>query len=123
MSIHMFNTWGRKMGLLGCLALGLTQVGCAHPVMVEPSVAISSHIGYPSVYAQVQVPGPMVVMPSPRAIYMPPPPPRVVYAQPMYAPQIYRSAPVWGYGGRHESRDWRYRQGHGHGGDRDGWHH
>lgn len=113
MSIRLFSSWGRQLGLWVVLALGLTQVGCAHPVMMEPSVVISSRIGYPNVYAQVQVPGPMVVMPPPRAIYLPPPPPRVIYAPQVYPQPVYRSG--WGYGGYPGGRDWRHRSEHGHG--------
>ncbi len=117
MSIHLFNTWGRKLALWGGLALGLAQVGCAHPVVMEPQVVVSSRIGYPPVYGQVHVPGPVVVMPQPRPIYMPPPP-RVVYA-----PPVYRPPPGWAYGRRHDERDKHHRHEHGHGrGDgREGW--
>lgn len=112
MSIHLFKTWGRKLGWLGLLALGLAQVGCAHPVVMEPQVVISSRFGYPPVYAQV--PGPVVVMPPP-----------VVYALP-----VYRTAPAWAYGGYRDERDWRHRhghpyghgRGHGRGDEREGWH-
>eukprot|EP01030_Chromulinospumella_sphaerica_P004019 gene4019-3931_t len=60
MSIHLFNTWGRKLALWGGLALGLAQVGCAHPVVMEPQVVVSSRMGYPPVYGRVHVPGPVV---------------------------------------------------------------
>ena len=124
MSIHLFNTWGRKLALWGGLALGLAQVGCAHPVVMEPQVVVSSRMGYPQVYGQVHVPGPVVVMPSPSPIYLPPPP-RVVYAPPMYPAPMYRPAPAWGYGGYREERDGHHRHGHGYGhgrGDeREGW--
>lgn len=123
MSTLLFKTWGRKALLLGSLALGLLQVGCAHPVVMEPSVSFSTQIGHAPVYAQVGVPGPVIYGP-PRVIYTPPPPPRVVYA-----PPVYRPAPVWAYGrdrhwghdrhegGRGDRRDDR-RGGHG---DRDEW--
>ncbi|WP_108375569.1 hypothetical protein [Limnohabitans sp. T6-5] len=122
MSIHLFNTWGRKLALWGGLALGLAQVGCAHPVVMEPQVVVSSRMGYPPVYGRVHEPGPVAVMPQPRPIYMPPPP-RVVYAPPVYAPPVYRPGPGWAYGGNRDERDWRHRHEHGHGrGDgRDGW--
>jgi hypothetical protein len=121
----VLKTAVRKAALLGSLALGLSQVGCAHPVVMEPSVVFSSQIGHAPVYAQVGVPGPVIYGP-PRVIYAPPPPPpRVVYAPPMYRP-----VPGWGHGhghdrrlghdrhegGRGERRD--DRRGHG---DHDGW--
>jgi len=119
----VLKTAVRKAALLGSLALGLSQVGCAHPVVMEPSVVFSSQIGHAPVYAQVGVPGP-VIYGTPRVIYAPPPPPpRVVYA-----PPVYRPVPVWGHGegqrwgherhesGRGERRD--DRRGHG---DHDGW--
>lgn len=79
----------RAMALFGLLGLGFVQVGCAHPVVVEPSVVVSSRIGHFPVYAQVGIPGPV--------IYAPPPPPRVVYV-----PRVV--APVYGWGHGHERR-------------------
>lgn len=95
----------RAMALLGLLGLGFVQVGCAHPVVVEPSVVVSSRIGHFPVYAQVGVPGPVVVMPSPRVIYAPPPPPRVIYA-----PQVY--GPVYDWGRGHDRRHWGHERRH-----------
>lgn len=92
----------RAVSLLGLLGLGFMQVGCAHPVVVEPSVSVSSRIGHFPVYAQVGVPAPMVVMPQAPVFYAPPPP-RVIYAPPVYGP-----AYGWGYG--HDRRSW----GHDH---------
>lgn len=127
MSMLLFKIWGRKAWLLGSLALGLSQVGCAHPVVMEPSVSFSTQIGHASVYAQLGLPG-AVFYGQPQVVYTPPP--RVMYAPPVYMP-----APGWGYGvsyrhgwgrdrheggwGEHgdERRDGR-RGGHG---DRDDW--
>lgn len=90
-------SFSRALALFGLLGLGLAQVGCAHPVVVEPSVAVHSRIGHFPVYAQVGVPGPVIYSPPPRVIYAPPPPPRVVYV-----PQVYGPAYGWGHGhGRH----------------------
>jgi hypothetical protein len=137
MSSQFFKIWSRKFLLLGGLALGLSQVGCAHPLVVQPSVAVSSRIGHFPVYAQVGIPGPVVMVPPPRVIYAPPP--RVIYAPPVY----YRAAPAWGYGpsprsawghdrpGRKDHRDDRHHdRGYDHPGEgrgpagraeRDGW--
>lgn len=98
MFARVFKTGSRWAILLLCLAAALSQVGCAYPVMVQPSVAVSSRVGQFPVYAQVGVPGPRVVMPPPRVMYAPP-----VYAAPMYRPG-------WGFG---------HRGFGGHG----GWHH
>jgi hypothetical protein len=95
----------RALALFSLLGLGFVQVGCAHPVVVEPSVVVSSRIGHFPVYAQVGVPAPVVVMPSPRVIYAPPPPPRVIYA-----PQVY--GPVYGVGRGHDRRHDRLHWGH-----------
>lgn len=100
MSTLMFKTWSRKALLMGSLVLGLTQVGCAHPVSVEPSVVVHSRLGHLPIQAQIGAPGQVIYAPPPRVIYLPPPPPRVVYA-----PQIYRPAPVWQHG--HDRRDER----------------
>lgn len=98
----------RAMALLGLLGLGFVQVGCAHPVVVEPSVSISSRIGHFPVYAQVGVPGPVVVMSPPRVIYAPPPP-RVIYAPQVYGP-VY--GPVYGGGRGHDRRHWGHERRH-----------
>lgn len=121
MFMLLIKTAARKAALFGSLALGLSQVGCAHPVVVEPSVVFSSQIGHAPVYAQVGVPGPVIYGP-PRVIYTPPaPPPRVIYA-----PPVYRVAPGWGHGhhwgqDRHEGgrgERWDDRRGHR---DHEGW--
>jgi hypothetical protein len=114
MSKLMFKTWSHKALLMGSLVLGLTQVGCAHPVFVEPSVVVHSRLGHFPVQTQIGMPGQVIYAPPPRVIYVPPP--RVVYA-----PQIYRPAPVWqhghdrGDGGRWGRRD--ERRSHGGQGD------
>lgn len=91
------------MPLFGLLALGLAQVGCAHPVMLEPSVVIHSRMGHGPVYAQERAPAPVWVMPPPRVIY---------------APQVY--GPVYGWERhtdrrqehRHDRRDWGHDRRH-----------
>jgi hypothetical protein len=106
------SSFSRAMALLGLLGLGFAQVGCAHPVVVEPSVAVHSRIGHFPVYAQVGVPGPVIYAPPPRVIYAPPPPPRVVYV-----PRVV--TPVYGLGHGHERRwghERRHRDHDGHGG-------
>lgn len=120
MAIHGLTRWGHKLGLWAGLLLGLAQVGCAHPVVVEPSVVISSSMVYPPFYHRA--PGPVVV-PAPRPIYLPPPPPRVVYVPPVYAQPIDRFAPGWADGGHHGARDGHRRHGYGRGRehDREGW--
>ncbi|MBP8149386.1 MAG: hypothetical protein KAY21_06675 [Limnohabitans sp.] len=125
MFTHFFKTAARRAWLLGSLALGLTQVGCAHPVVMEPSVVFSSSIGHGQVYGQMGVPGAVIYGPPrdiyapPRVIYAPPPPPRVIFP-----PRVYHPAPVlrhghdrqWGHDRRDDRRDGR--RGHG---DRDDW--
>lgn len=125
MSTLMFKIRSRKALFMCSLVLGLIQVGCAHPVFVEPSVIVHSRIGQFPVHAQVGFPGPVIHAPPPRVIYAPPP--RVIYAPPppprvVFVPRVY--APVHGWEHRHEGppkgRDRRhYRQGeaeHGRGG-------
>ncbi len=96
----------RTMTVLGLLGLSFMQAGCAHPVVVEPSVSVSSRIGHFPVYAQVGVPGPVVVMPQ-APVYYAPPPPRVIYA-----PQVY--GPAYGWRSGHEHRSWRHERRHPH---------
>ncbi len=108
----------RGMALLGLLGLAFAQVGCAHPVVVEPSVTVHSRIGHYPVYAQVGVPGPVIYAPPPRVVYAPPPPPRVVYVPRVYAPRVYAPgayvprvyAPVQGWGHGHDGRQRGYDQ-------------
>jgi hypothetical protein len=96
--------FSRTIALLGLLGLGLAQVGCAHPVVVEPSVSVHSRIGHFPVYSQVGVPGPVMYAPSPRVIYAPPPPPRVVFV-----PRV--AAPVHGWGHGSDGRQWGHERG------------
>ena len=91
------SSFSRAMALLGLLGLGVAQVGCAHPVVVEPSVSVHSRIGHLPVHTQIGLPRPVIFAPPPRVIYAPPPPPRVVYV-----PRVY--APVHGWGHGHEGR-------------------
>lgn len=116
----------RAMALLGLLGLGLAQAGCAHPVAIEPSVSVHSHIGHFPVYAQVGVPGAVLYAPPPRVIYAPAPRPRVVHIPHGHAP-----LDGWGHGhghGRHfkgHDRPHGRHEGGGHwrggGGHRDEW--
>jgi hypothetical protein len=107
-------SFSRAIALLGLLGLGLVQVGCAHPVVVEPSVSVHSRIGHFPVYAQVGVPGQVIYAPVPRVIYAPPPPPRVVYV-----PRVYAPVSGWGHGHdgrqRGHERKQRHHNGDGHG--------
>lgn len=98
MSNPSFRTWRGRLALWGGLVLGLSQVGCAHPVMVEPHVVLSPRMGHPPVYgpvyerghahgyAQVPASRPVYVLPSPppRVVYQPAPPARVVYQRPVW---------------------------------------
>ena len=108
------SPFSRSLALLGLLGLGLMQGGCAHPVVVEPSVSVHSRIGHFPVYAQVGVPGPVIYAPPrvvyapPRVIYAPPPPPRVVYVPQVHVPRVHvprvhvpqghPPAQIWGHG-------------------------
>ena len=135
------SSFSRSLALLGMLGLGLVQVGCAHPVVVEPSVSVHSRIGHFPVYSQVGVPGSVYYAPPPRVIYAPPPPPRVIYAPPppprvVYVPRAHvpwghPPAQIWGHGhdrGQrgHERRHYREDErdrGHDGRGHRDHWRH
>ena len=123
----------RGMGLLGLLGLGFVQAGCAHQVMVEPSVVFHSRLGSAPVTVQVGVPG-VVYMPQPHVVYGAPAP-RVVYTTPVYNVPVYRypqaiayveRRDVWvgrhpsEHRGRHwEDRDHGRGDNHGHGFGRD----
>jgi hypothetical protein len=98
-------SFSRAIALLGLLGLALTQVGCAHPLAVEPSVSVHSRIGHFPVYTQIGVPGPVIYGPPPRVIYAPPPP-RV-----LYSPRV--SVPFHGWGHGHERR-WGHERKHQH---------
>ena len=102
-------SFSRAIALFGLLGLGLAQVGCAHPVYVEPAVVVHSRVGQYPVYAQVGVPGPVIYAPPPRVIYTPPPP-RVVYV-----PRVVTPGYEWGHG--HERR-WGYDRREGGRGER-----
>ncbi|PIT77986.1 hypothetical protein [Limnohabitans sp. G3-2] len=125
MSKPLFKTLSRKALLMGSLLLGLTQVGCAHPVFVEPSVLVHSRLGHFPVHAQIGLPGPVIYAPPPRVIYAPPPPPRVVFV-----PRV--QAPVHGWGHGHDGRQRGQERRHNRHDDReygrawdprhDGWH-
>jgi hypothetical protein len=114
------SPFSRSLALLGLLGLGLMQGGCAHPVVVEPSVSVHSRIGHFPVYAQVGVPGRVYYAP-PRVIYAPAPPPRVVFV-----PRAHPPAQIWDNGHNRVHRGQERRQyrkeerERGGGRDRDG---
>jgi|UniRef100_UPI004047E73B hypothetical protein len=94
------SSFSRPLALLGLLGLALVQVGCAHPVVVEPSVSVHSRIGHAPVYGHVGVPGPVYYAP-PRVIYATPPPPRVIYMPRVHVPRVHvplghPPAQIWG---------------------------
>ena len=100
------SSFSRPLALLGLLGLALVQVGCAHPVFVEPSVSVHSRIGHAPVYGHVGVPGPVYYAP-PRVIYAPPPPRVVVvprghvpriHVPRVHVPQGHPPAQIWGHG-------------------------
>jgi hypothetical protein len=96
------SSFSRPLALLGLLGLALMQVGCAHPLVVEPSVSVHSRIGHAPVYGHVGVPGPVYYGP-PRVIYAPPPPPRVIYVPRVHVPRVHvphghPPAQIWGPG-------------------------
>lgn len=108
-------SFSRAIALLGLLGLGLTQVGCAHPLAVEPSVSVQSRIGHFPVYTQIGVPGPVIYGPPPRVIYAPPPP-RV-----LYVPRVSMPGHGWGHGHeRHWGHERKHRPHHGDGPRRGG---
>jgi len=111
MSPLLLKTWSRKALLMGSLMLGLAQVGCAHPVMVEPSVVVHSRMGHAPVYAQERVPVPVWVIPQPRVIYLP-----QVYGPVIGLERRNEQRNVhrhdrrdWGHDRRHSSNDERVR--------------
>lgn len=115
-------SFSRALALLALLGLGLAQVGCAHPVWVEPSVSVHSRIGQFPVYTQIGMPGPVIYAPPPRVIYAPPPPPRVVFV-----PRVVDPVYGWGHGhgpDRHFKGPARQFERHDDGGrGRGGWGH
>ena len=131
MPFQFNSSFSRSLALLGMLGLGLVQVGCAHPVVVEPSVSVHSRIGHFPVYSQVGMPGSVYYDPPPRVIYAPPPPPRVVVVPRAHVPWGHPPAQIWGHGHdrgqrgherRHDREDERDR-GHDGRGHRDHWRH
>lgn len=124
------SSFSRSLAWLGLLGLGLAQVGCAHPVVVEPSVSVHSRIGHVPVYSQVGVPGPVYYAP-PRVIYVPPPPPRVVVVPRVHVPQGHPPMQIWGHGHdrwhrgqeRRQYREDERERGGGGRGQRDQWRH
>ena len=59
----------RAAVLLGLAGLALSQTGCAHPVVMEPSVVVRGRLGGP-VYGAVTY--------GPPPVWLPPPPPVVM---------------------------------------------
>lgn len=129
------SPFSRSWALLGLLGLALVQVGCAHPVFVEPSVSVHSRIGHAPVYGHVGVPGPVYYGP-PRVIYAPPPPPRVIYVPRVHVPRVHvpQAHPPAHIGGRDHDRGRRGQErgqfreeererGRGGRGQRDQWRH
>lgn len=102
----------RAATLVSVCGLALMQTACAHPVVVQPSVAVQGHLGgplYGSIYAgPMHAPAPVVVAPRPVWVLPPPTvmPPRVMLPPPAYHPP------------RHHR--WRG-QGFNHGWGRRGW--
>lgn len=91
----------RAAWLLGVAVLGLSQVGCAHPVWVEPSVAVHARVGGP-VYGPVYGPPPVVVAQPP--VWVPAPP---VFVPPRVVVPAYVDRPAWGHGHHHhQGRGW-----------------
>lgn len=89
----VFPIRSRVATLMGVCALALLQTACAHPMVVQPQVAVQARWGgpvYGSVYAgPMYGPAPVVVAPQP--VWMPPPAvvmaPRVMLTPPAhYAP-------------------------------------
>jgi hypothetical protein len=120
MRFSVKHSMSKAVYVLGLLGAAFTQTGCAHPVMVQPSVMIQPSVGYAQVYGHQQVypqvygqpysqpygAAPVVVMP--RVV------PPVVYSPPVYRPVYgfgYGGHRGWGRGG-HEGHE-----GHG------GWRH
>jgi hypothetical protein len=104
----------RAVWLLGLMALGVAQTGCAQPIWIEPSVVLQARVGGP-VYGPAY--GQAAVVVAPPQVWMPPPPPMVM-APPVVMPgPIYR--PGW-WGGRRE-HEHEYEREHGHGHGRWGW--
>lgn len=90
--MSFFLPWirSRAAALMGACGMVLLQTACAHPVMVEPSVAVHARFGgpvYGAVYAgPMYAPPPVVVMPQPLWL---PPAPAVVMAPRMSPPVGY----------------------------------
>lgn len=105
----------RAVWCLGLLAVAASQSGCAHPVWVQPQVAVQAQMGGP-VYAPMPggVYGSATVVMPPSPVWVPPSPvyvpPRVIVPAPVPMP-MYRYG--WGEGHhRHEHREgWGYGRG------------
>jgi hypothetical protein len=113
MRFSVKHSMSKAVYVLGLLGAAFTQTGCAHPVMVQPSVMIQPSVGYAQVYGHQQVypqvygHQPVYAQPygAARVIVMPRVVPPVVYS-----PPVYRPVHGFGFGGH---RGW----GHGgHGG-------
>ena len=106
--------------LLGLFGAAFAQTGCAHPMLVQPSVMIQPQVGYPQVYGQQQVYPQVYGQPYGAAsmVVMPRMAPQVVYSPPVYRPVYgYGFGGYRGYGhGGHEGHE-----GHGGFGGHGGW--
>lgn len=118
MRFSVNHSMSKAACVLGLLGAALSQSACAHPVVVQPHVAIQPQVVYSQAYPQVaypQVHGHQPVYAQPYGgrpvVVVPRVVPQVVYSGP-----IYRAAHGWGHGGRH---------GRGHGGHvgHGGWRH
>ena len=104
----------RTLALLGACGLTLTQVACAHPLVVEPSVVVQARIGgpvYGSVYAPLYGAPPVVVAPAP--VWMAPPPP-VVLAPSAWMPPVHRHHGHGHWHGQGLDHGWGRREGFRH---------
>lgn len=117
MRFSIKHSISKAAALLGLLGAAFVQTGCAHPVMVEPSVVIQSRIAYPQVYGPQVVSSigyyPQVVV-RPSVVYPPP-------VAPIYMPQPIRFQ-SYGYGQPRLAWGGHERGGHHrHDGGRGGW--
>jgi hypothetical protein len=115
MRFSVKHSMSKAIYVLGLLGAAFTQTGCAHPVMVQPSVMIQPSVGYAQVYGHAHAhrypSAPVVVVPrvAPPVVYGRPP---LMYAPPVYVSPVRR--PVYGsghsrYGGHESGHDRRGR--------------
>jgi hypothetical protein len=100
MRFSVKHSMSKAVYVLGLLGAAFTQTGCAHPVMVQPSVMIQPSVGYAQVYGHQQVYPQVYGQPysqpygAAQVVVMPRVVPPVVYSPPVYRP-VYG----FGYGG------------------------